>query len=80
MFKALSRLLQRRRITETYQVWTRDERGRVFHYDIRIVPVHDRSRYLVRFIRTPMSNGNRLVQRRVLRPSEAQRLRWQCCA
>lgn len=78
LLKRIQRALRRSRCTEKFAVWTRDAERRVFHYDIRIAAVADRSRYLVRFDRTG-PQGNTMRVHRILREPEVTALRLRSC-
>lgn len=79
LHRTLRRALRHARLTQRLCVWTKDDARRAYYYDIRICPVRDGERYLVRFERTGMSTGNKLCWHRVMRRPEVRELQLRAC-
>lgn len=77
-FARIRRYLQHARRTDKLSVWTRDNVGRVFHYDIRIAKTRFPGRFLVRFDRVG-GQGNNLRAHHRMDASQVRELRMQSC-
>lgn len=82
MFKAtlarVRRYFQHAKRTDKLSVWTRDNVGRVFHYDIRIAKTRFPGRFLVRFERVG-SQGNSMRAHHRMTAAQVSELRMRSC-
>lgn len=80
MFRRLARAIRRSHQVQKFSVWTRNEQGQVFSYDIRVVACMNRKgnrfRYLARFDRTRLG-GSTLRFHRILNETRARELMLQ---
>lgn len=80
MFRRCTRAIKRSSQVRKFSVWTRNEQGQVFSYDIRVVACRNRKgnrfRYLARFDRTRLG-GSTLRFHRILDETRAQELMLQ---
>lgn len=77
LLRKISRLFTWRKPLNKLTVWTKDEAGRRFYYDILIFKLRRPGHYFVKFKRHSLGTGNKLQWHRVLDSAKVQELQLQ---